>query len=90
MCAAKIDVNDDEYPMNYSQPGTVVIFNNKQFSKNFIRKGSEFDVARIKETFKQLKFHVIVHEDLLPLKSKVKYSNMRAKTILVRIVLFVS
>ena len=51
---------DKAYPIDYSKPGTVIIFNNKNFSHpNYRdRDGSEQDVRELCNVFRNLKYNV--------------------------------
>ena len=73
MCAASNLNIDREYPINYSRPGLVVIFNNKHFKeKGYTRQGSEQDDMRLTEIFEDLNFDIKTFLDL-------KSSKMRKK-----------
>jgi hypothetical protein len=58
--------NAKAYPIDYTRPGVVIIFNNENFkeTKHKRRRGSDKDVIRLKELFEdQLRFNVKIHRD---------------------------
>ena len=56
--------NDQIYPIDYSKPGLVVIFNYKYFNDQSLdRPGSEYDVAQLHNVFERFNFKVETHLD---------------------------
>jgi hypothetical protein len=64
MCASYNEENDDIYSLNFSIPGRVFIFNNRNFAnKANYRGGSEKDVDRLWDLFEDLNFKVTTFID---------------------------
>jgi caspase-like apoptosis-related cysteine protease len=61
-----VDWDANEYNMQHRRRGHAVIFNNDTFedARYKPRKGSEFDVKNLRETFGSLHFDVKVHNNL--------------------------
>jgi caspase-like apoptosis-related cysteine protease len=54
----------EEYNMNHNKRGKAVIFNHDEFKNKSPRHGSAVDVRVLKETYGELGFEVVVHENL--------------------------
>ena len=51
------------YPIDYSRPGVVIIFNNETFTKHPKRKGSEKDVSSLLDLFVRLNYDVLTYKN---------------------------
>ncbi|XP_073978810.1 caspase-1-like isoform X2 [Rhodnius prolixus] len=68
--------DSEEYNMSHPRRGLAIIFNNEEFRSEPTRKGSDYDVSALQNTYQLLGFEVEVHNNLELDKLRATIANL--------------